>query len=266
MTKTFEKAGDFDTSGSTAGVATMDDILGGAASTAVTNVDEPIRMGMDLKYTSKPVFEAEDTKFSSLRLGQAQTPEVRNKQGEAGQFFIVGYDPLDTVEAIPVGYTKTRLYAVGEISEREVKCQSADSHIGIGDPGGSCAECPLSKWTANEKDPKKNRPPACNVRQHYILWLPEQQVLVELVLQKTGLNAAKAINNVIKTRGMGYFAISLTSEETKTRLNSFYVPIVRVINNYDENMLVAARAAMASSTGEDLEAEISDDDLTAEAV
>lgn len=82
------------------------------------------------------------------------------------------------------------------LEDNGLKCYSPDRITGIGDPGGSCVTCPLSKWGPN------NTPPLCMQTYNYLSRFvdseEESDIPISLSLSKSSAKTAKKINTRLR--------------------------------------------------------------------
>jgi hypothetical protein len=75
-------------------------------------------------------------------------------------------------------------------------CYSNDGKIGIGDPGGNCAKCPMNQWDSGRNGKGK----ACKSQRRLFLFREGEGLPIELTLPPTSL---KNFNNFITKRIVG---------------------------------------------------------------
>ena len=182
----------------------------------------------------------EDISFPVLRLAQGLTAEVQSGEAKPGQWIISGEVPLDEVVVIPLLFNKRR--ELRDPDTREQLCVSIDSMVGVGNPGGICAQCSMNKWTDDEKGGKR-RPPACTFFYSYIVYVVESQSVALLEFKRTGINVGKSINTMIAMRGLRNFGIKLSSTGSKGPRGTYYVPSA-VKSEVSHETLMEARSSM----------------------
>ena len=196
-------------------------------------------------YTDTPDLAMEDISFPRLRLAQGLTSEVAAGDATPGQWLVTGYDPEDDVVLIPLKMAKLREYRDKE--NNEVLCSSPDAVVGIGNPGGECARCPLAHW----QDTADGRlAPTCTFIYSYVAWSVTHQVPVSIDLKKTGINAAKFINTRVTTQGLGNFAVALSSASKSKGQRRWNEPVVHLAD-FPQEERDKAIAAMGGDSSEE---------------
>lgn len=174
--------------------------------------------------TETPHFNPDEIGLPRLRLAQGLTAEVVNQQAHSGQWVLTGYEAQDTVRIVPLMFSRARA-----LRDRELKvlCQSADAKLGVGEPGGSCEQCPKAKWTeavaGGKNQPPKNNPPECDLIYSYMCWSFTHETLIAVEFKKTSINVGKTLNTLIATKGLGNFAVVLSSSKQQNPRGSFFV-------------------------------------------
>jgi hypothetical protein len=192
-------------------------------------------------YTSTPQFTADEVDLLRLRLAQGLSAEVQEGTAKPGQWLITGYDPEDVVTVVPLLFARRREYRP-DPDTRAIQCRSEDGETGKGNPGGLCMTCQFANWTPDPRVAGKNNPPQCTPITSYIGYSITHGEIVSLSFSRTSSGAAKFINFIISTRGMGNFAVDLKTQQKKSARGSFYVPTVSIVD-VDPSEIKAARAA-----------------------
>lgn len=176
-------------------------------------------------YTSTGIdFDSEDVLIPRLRLAQGLTAEVQGGEVKPGQWIMTGWAASDELTIVPQLFAKRRELLTEDF---HVKCRSRDSLIGEGEPGGVCAECPLSKWVPAETEGGKNSPPKCTFVYSYIVYIVEFQTIGMLEFKRTSLPSGKLLNTMIATRGLGNFAVRLRSQGNKGPRGQYFSALVQ---------------------------------------
>lgn len=91
---------------------------------------------------------------------------------------------------IPLLNKKSRLFFKPMSEGGGLLCQSQDGFTGIGDPGGSCAECPMNQWNDDE-------PPKCTELYNIFCLVRGYDYPIPLTASfgKTSFKAGKALIN-----------------------------------------------------------------------
>lgn len=81
-----------------------------------------------------------------MKLVQPQSALIADGEAVAGEWYIEGMDSSAIPNPLIVSPKRVRL--VRKLwMDGLLECQSDDGWTGIGNPGGSCGECPLKDWT-----------------------------------------------------------------------------------------------------------------------
>ncbi len=210
------------------------------------SVDEAVGEGVEnagtalANYTDTPDFDQDDVVIPRLRLAQGLTTEVQDGLARSGQWILTGFEPEDELTVVPVAFTKRR--ELRDIETREILCFSKDSKVGVGEPGGDCATCPMAEWTEGEAG--KNNPPACNFQYAYLMYVVDFQALAAVTFTKSGLRTGKLLNTIVAQRGMMNCAVKLSNSQRKGGKGNYYVPSVNPVN-VEQEVLDAARAKVS---------------------
>jgi hypothetical protein len=178
-------------------------------------------------FSDNPVLDASDLYIPRLRLAQGLTAEVQSGTAKPGEWLLLGIDPMKTANVIPMMMTRRREYRADKSvdPQRTVLCRSGDSLVGSGNPGGECAVCPMNKWSDNGPG-KKGTPPPCSFSYSYLVYVIEADSLALLEFTRTSITTGKMVNTMIMQRGIGRFAIALTSNSKSGPQGSYYLPVV----------------------------------------
>lgn len=99
-----------------------------------------------------------------------------------------GTVPAKEISGIVVHFKLVRGYWPGEFKGSEPpQCSSDDNRVGVGDPGGECASCPLAQFGTD----KAGRGQACKQMEQWFLLMPDQLLPVVLSLPPQSLAPAK---------------------------------------------------------------------------
>lgn len=177
-------------------------------------------------YQDAPMMDSSDLFIPRLRLAQGLTQEVQQGEAKPGQWLVLGNPPMGSAVVVPLKMARRR-----ELREtdggRTVLCRSTDSIVGVGEPGGECETCPMSHWTQDPSNPKKNRAPKCTFIYSYLVYIVETKSLAILEFYRTSVSAGKMVNTFIVQRGLGHFAIQLSAASSQGPRGTYYSPVVR---------------------------------------
>jgi hypothetical protein len=118
---------------------------------------------------------------------------------------IDGEQDLKELDGIIVYTTLTRAYWSVSYDESgggsPPDCVSYDGLVGRGDPGGSCAECPLAEWGSG----KTERGQACQQRRPIFLVRPDEAMPYVISVPPTSLKAAKQFLLKLASNGLKHY-------------------------------------------------------------
>jgi hypothetical protein len=102
---------------------------------------------------------------------------------------IEGNIPAKEISGIVVSFRLVRGYWPGEFKGSEPpQCSSDDNRVGIGDPGGDCATCPLAEFGS---DLKSGRGQACKQMEQWFVLTADQLLPIVLSLPPQSLAPAR---------------------------------------------------------------------------
>lgn len=189
-------------------------------------------------YSNTPMIDTSDVFIPKLRLAQALTAEVTNGTAKSGQWVISGEDPMAKPVIVPLLMNRRRELRDPD-ENRQIMCRSFDSVKGVGNPGGDCATCPMAKWTEGKKG-KGNSAPQCNFIYSYVVYVVDLDQVVILEFSRTSIAAGKMLNTIIMQKGLGKFAVQLSSNSAKNgRGQTFYSPVINGAKVTDKVMKIA---------------------------
>lgn len=177
-------------------------------------------------YQDRPAMDPSDLFIPKLRLAQGLTAEVQSGEAKPGQWLVLGVEPMDEVNIIPVGMARRR--ELRDDDTRSVVCKSSDAQHGTGVPGGECALCPMAKWVevTSGKNKGKTMPPSCSFIYSYMVYIVETETMAVLEFYRTSITAGKMLNTMIAQNGIGNFAVALTSTGRSGPKGTFYNPSI----------------------------------------
>lgn len=71
------------------------------------------------------------------------------------------------------------------------QCSSVDGLVGVGDPGGQCDQCPLSKWNRDRTLPVAEQKPKCKQMKRLFLFVEGRRIPMMLTLSPTSLRSCR---------------------------------------------------------------------------
>ena len=176
-----------------------------------------------VSFQTQAQLTAEDIVIPRLRLAQGLTKEVQDGSARPGNFLLSGAAPREEIFATVNAIQKFRRYATNDEGGK-VLCRSEDSFLGIGDPGGECEVCPLSKWV-NSETGGKNQPPKCEFGYRYLLDVDDYgQCVYEM--KRTAIPAAKALNASVIRFGYGKTRVQIKAQKGQSARGTFYTPVI----------------------------------------
>lgn len=189
-------------------------------------------------YTSQDVFSMDDMTPPMLRLGQGLSPEVQEGAAKPGQWLFSGYPPCDVLHIVPLGFAKRR--ECRDVDGIGLMCTSSDAITGEGEPGGTCAGCPMNVWSGEGKN---RRPPQCTFYYSYMVYVHEHDTLAIVNFKKTGLNTARMLNSIVHRKGFGQVAIFLSSKSKSGSRGSYQIPQIAPVSDDIATPIIASAQA-----------------------
>lgn len=205
-----------------------------------TQLDEPVQDTAMAKYSQTPTFDASDLFIPKLRLAQGLTTEVQSGLAKPGDWLVLGSDPMKAPTIVPMLMVRRRELRDSD-ENRVVMCRSSDSVIGVGNPGGECATCPMSKWIPSTKPGGKNQAPPCTFIYSYIVYVVDTDELCVLEFYRTSIPTGKMLNTMVLQKGLGNFAVQLKSNGQQGPRGTFYQASIQPAK-VKEEVLKTARA------------------------
>jgi hypothetical protein len=193
-------------------------------------VDEGAAMAV---YSSNPEFNPSDITPPVLKLLQGLSAEVQDGSGKPGQLTLSGYDPQDELTLVPVSFARRR--ELRDVDTGAILCQSFDGEVGVGDPGGECATCPLNKWT---EENGHRRPPQCQFMYSYIMYIVEYHAGAILNFKRTALPIGRSLNSIMARRGFGNVAVKISGKSKQGKRGSYFIPQLSPLPPEDEEAAI----------------------------
>lgn len=225
---------------------------------AVKETESLAVMPSYLQHSGKPVGLEEMTRadWTLPRLGLCQSMSPQRKRSdpkhieglEEGDMFnsITRENYGKTVQVVPLMFFKNR-FRFQEGALGNILCQSADTVLGIGDPGGECKTCPMAQFGSSGK----GNSPACSLFYNYpSLILPKDghiglDLLVVASFKSSELKVARDWNALLRLRNADTFSgiYEFTTVEQKNDLGSWYTRVVKPAGWVSEQMYGFAKGA-----------------------
>lgn len=136
----------------------------------------------------------EDLTIPRLTVLQGLSPEVQDGLGKSGDLFITSVNRAlgKEIEVIPLMRNRSRIRWAPRTEPKGIKCQSADSITGRGDPGGDCSTCPQAEW-------KGMVAPTCDLQENIFVVLRKDDDWFPLSFSgsRTKMKPFKAFNTLL---------------------------------------------------------------------
>lgn len=197
-------------------------------------------------YSAEPVFDRNEIVMPRLRIAQGLTAEVQDGSAHPGQILLSGFEPLDSAILVPLRFARLRELR-GEGEERNtVLCTSSDAVVGVGDPGGVCADCPMNEWSEKTSRGKTSRvPPKCTFIFSYMVYVHEHNQMAVIEFRRTSERIGRLLNTMVAQRGLANFAFKLGSEVKREGQRTYAVPTIAPAPA-DTSILTAARMILGA--------------------
>ncbi len=206
----------------------------------LANVEEKHGQFNLANFSTVPDFGVEDISMPILRLAQGLTSEVQNGEAKPGQWLLTGFSPSDTLNIIPLAYSRRRTLRAEEGGA--VMCAAHDGTTGSGTPGGDCTKCSKNVWSEDEKG--NRHPPECVFSYLYTVYVVEHNTIAMIDFRRTSIQAGKTLNLMTLQRGFGKFAAILSSQKQTGKRGSFYQIVIAAAKNVPADVLELASHAL----------------------
>jgi hypothetical protein len=118
-----------------------------------------------------------------------------------------GEESARTIEGVILAWRTGRLYwkrALGEGGGRQPPdCISRDGFVGVGDPGGACAQCPYARFGSAAK----GKGQACKQIRQLLLVRPDEVLPCLLTVPPTSLKPAQQYFMALLARAIPYWSV-----------------------------------------------------------
>lgn len=244
------------------------------ASTDITTTpaddDEPKGKYLVLNHSSEEITEIIQDNLAGQQIGEFDLPRIKMPAGGGKTWEIPGLSGIEStqeLEGIVVGFKRTRAYWEPNAEEGSPPtCRSADTIIGVGNPGGDCRSCPLAQYgTAINDKGEPGRGQACNEKEIWFILRPGSFLPVVVSLPSMSLKPAKSYRLALAGEGKRVSSVTtiLTLDSTKNpdgKPFSYAVPRLGTVLDgeeaerakaYARQMQPSFESAAAAETAED---------------
>jgi hypothetical protein len=201
-----------------------------------------------------PADAAEVREITRANLGprglrEGELDRIKVPTGGAQSFVAQGIDGeemLRQLECICLSWFDRRMFYRVPYEQRGKQrtppdCSSRDGFIGIGDPGGSCPECPMADWGT---DPKGGRGQWCKELRQMLI-LRSGHILPEIInVPPTSLKNARQYFQRLSSRRIPYWGLVIVLRLERVD-NADGVPYARMTFSSGAYLSPAERAALA---------------------
>jgi hypothetical protein len=136
-------------------------------------------------------------------------PRIKVPSGDSIMWKILtleGEESAKTIEGIILAWRTGRLYwkkALAEGGRQPPDCTSRDGFVGIGDPGGPCAQCPYARFGSSTK----GKGQACKQIRQLLLVRPDEVLPCLLSVPPTSLKSASQYFMALLARAIPYWGV-----------------------------------------------------------
>lgn len=209
-----------------------------------------------LKVDTKAVMESIAANIGSGAVSEFDLPRLKVPAG-GGTVWMVqtleGEEPIQALLGVIIWKRDIRTYwqkGYDETAERNPPdCQSPDGIVGIGEPGGECAKCPLAQFGS---DPKGGKGQACAQGEQLFLLTESSMLPTLLTLPPTSLKPARQYMMKLIGQGVPYYA-ALTAVTLKVVPNAAGIKysqaefqFVRMLSEQERGAAIAWQSMMTS--------------------
>lgn len=184
-------------------------------------------------FTKESTLDLSKLQIPLLRMAQGMTQEVSDKKAMIGQYVLSNYPAYDSVVIVPLGGSSIRVYKPDP--KKPALCNAPTGDFGFGNPGGVCANCPLSEW--GERDPAtgKSTQPPCKEGVIIRAYSVTHRALVDFQVLAAEASKGGFIQQQAMTFGWSNFAVKLSASQKSNNRGSWYVPEVEMLEDVPEN-------------------------------
>jgi len=120
-----------------------------------------------------------------------------------------GDKPVQEIIGVIIAWQDVRVFwdHAYDGSKNPPTCSSVDAKIGVGDPGGVCAECPFSQFGSKEVNGKPAAGQACNECRRLFVLTPDDRLPILISLPPTSVKAARKYFQRLASKGVPYYGV-----------------------------------------------------------
>jgi hypothetical protein len=138
---------------------------------------------------------SENVVIPRLVVVQKTSPEVETGEAKPSELFIKGLGMnlgAGPVEIIPIRRDTSRIRWKDPKVGGGIVCRSKDGRTGVGEPGGNCAVCLMTRWDGAER-------PSCDQYENVLVVLRNDQEVMPFLISgnRTNLKALKQLNTLL---------------------------------------------------------------------
>lgn len=184
-------------------------------------------------FTRDAVLDLSKLQIGSLRLAQGMTAEVTERKASIGQFVLTNFPAYDEVTVVPLGAMDIRTYKPDP--KKPAQCHAPTGDFGFGNPGGVCANCPLSHWGEYNEVTGKSAPPPCKEGVIVRFYSITHRCMVDFQFLAGERSKGGFIQQQAMSFGWSNFALKLTSVPKSNNRGSWYVPQIQMLDEVPED-------------------------------
>lgn len=149
-----------------------------------------------------------DTGLSARELDRVKVPSGGGQSWSVPS--LTGEQDVKEIQGVIIAWRETRGYWPGAYSGASdpPQCASEDGIVGIGDPGGSCAVCPLAQFgSAPQKNGMDSNAQACRAGRLLFMLRPEDLLPIVVSLPPTSLKPCRDYYGRLMRDGCFYYDV-----------------------------------------------------------
>lgn len=190
-------------------------------------------------FTRDQVIDVSKLQISQLRVAQGQSAEVKDRKASVGQLLLSNFPAKNEVILVPLGGQNIRVYKIDP--KGPAVCQAPTGEIGFGNPGGVCAECPLSHWGDRNEATGKSVPPKCKEGIVIRFYSVTHRCMVDFQFMAGDQRTGSFIMQQSMSFGWANFMLSMTTAEKGNAKGDWFVPEVNMLEDDDARVTAKDR-------------------------